>query len=263
VCAANAEHADPVQVLKGFIQLRPLIYHLTDGQLDGRVDAHVRYGHGTYPLREFLSMIPKEARLTNEGARSGGAGLHEAGEDSAFFRALELSTGRYDGLEMRHATPADVDEVYRLNNDPADKPVSFSSAEIPHEQPGNLFVRTIEDPDRLWLVFRIGGTFAGQISLQKSVDTTKALYIDMSVAAAYRVSGYSRKMLHMSLDLVRRLGKADEVIALVRKGNARALRHFRALGFVESVRPSANTASIIQLRLPPGVRERAADSHEA
>lgn len=91
VCAANAAQTDPLEVLKGFLRLRPLLYHLTDGLLDGCVDAHVRYGRGNYPLRSFISMVPEGARLTNEGARSAGAGLEEARDDAVFFRALEAS----------------------------------------------------------------------------------------------------------------------------------------------------------------------------
>jgi hypothetical protein len=84
---------------------------------------------------------------------AGGGGLLEARENSAFFHALEVYAAPYDGMEMRCEAPADVDEVNRLYDDSAGRLVSFSSAEIPHEQHALLYARTIDDPDWLPLVF--------------------------------------------------------------------------------------------------------------
>jgi len=66
VCAANSLKKEPMEFIKEFLELKPQMYHLTDGFFKNEKDEHLHYGKGDFPIREFLSLIPKDAKVTNE-----------------------------------------------------------------------------------------------------------------------------------------------------------------------------------------------------
>jgi sugar phosphate isomerase/epimerase len=66
VCAANSLKKEPMEFIREFLELKPQMYHLTDGFFESEMDAHLHYGEGDFPLRRFLDLIPENAKITNE-----------------------------------------------------------------------------------------------------------------------------------------------------------------------------------------------------
>jgi len=66
VCAANSLKKEPMEFVKEFLELKPKMYHLTDGFFNNEKDEHLHYGKGNFPVREFLRLIPQNAKVTNE-----------------------------------------------------------------------------------------------------------------------------------------------------------------------------------------------------
>ncbi len=89
ICAANALTIDIWQYLKETIMLRPKMYHLTDGIIDGITDVHMNYGTGTFPLEKLLQLVPDSSFVTNEAAKKYGNSLQDFNEDSEKFREIE------------------------------------------------------------------------------------------------------------------------------------------------------------------------------
>lgn len=67
VCAANYLGLDIEKQLSGFYNLKPRVYHICDGLLDGQEDLHLHFGQGNYPLKDFLHKYTDEnAMVTME-----------------------------------------------------------------------------------------------------------------------------------------------------------------------------------------------------
>ncbi|MDR2999717.1 MAG: sugar phosphate isomerase/epimerase [Fibromonadaceae bacterium] len=66
VCTANSLKKEPMELIEEFLALKPQMYHLTDGIFTNEKDEHLRYGKGSFPLADFLKLIPQGAKVTNE-----------------------------------------------------------------------------------------------------------------------------------------------------------------------------------------------------
>jgi len=66
ICAANSIKKEPIEFIKEFLELKPRMYHLTDGDYTSEYDSHLHYGQGTFPIKELLKMVPNEKKVTNE-----------------------------------------------------------------------------------------------------------------------------------------------------------------------------------------------------
>lgn len=67
VCATNSLKLNLNQQLEGFYKLTPTVYHLCDGQIDGKEDEHRHYGEGNFPLNKWVkAYIAPDALITME-----------------------------------------------------------------------------------------------------------------------------------------------------------------------------------------------------
>lgn len=88
VCAANTYKVEPLSYIKNLMELKPRLFHLTDGDVKSELDSHLHYGAGTFPLKELLSLVPGGGMVTNEARRADVNSLTEFFDDSKQFFAL-------------------------------------------------------------------------------------------------------------------------------------------------------------------------------
>jgi len=88
ICAANANGFNPLEYIEKFLELRPTIYHLTDGDYYGIFDRHDHYGKGNFPLSHLLKLIPPDSRITNESVKDFPDSLSDFEEDMKFILGL-------------------------------------------------------------------------------------------------------------------------------------------------------------------------------
>ncbi len=88
ISAANAQKIDYREVLQQFIALQPVIYHITDGDIDGVIDNHLNFGKGTYPLKELFALLPESAMVTNEANKDFSRGLEDYRSDLVQLRSM-------------------------------------------------------------------------------------------------------------------------------------------------------------------------------
>lgn len=84
VCAANTLKKNPLDFIKHFMDLKPKMFHLTDGDYFSEFDSHLHYGKGSFPLDGFLTFVPNGAKVTNEAKRTRMT-LSEVEEDSKWI----------------------------------------------------------------------------------------------------------------------------------------------------------------------------------
>jgi endonuclease IV len=88
ICAANSLQKDPFEFIKEFLELKPRMYHLTDGDYTGEYDSHLHYGKGTFPIKELLKMVPNEKMVTNEAKHNSELKLDDFKEDFLFVNNI-------------------------------------------------------------------------------------------------------------------------------------------------------------------------------
>lgn len=88
VCAANSLVLSPDVVLKSFLSLSPVMFHLSDGTLDMIHDVHLNFGKGNFDLSKLIAMIPAGKKITFETPRSPERGFQDFADDVQFLEAL-------------------------------------------------------------------------------------------------------------------------------------------------------------------------------
>ena len=88
VCHAAWAKKNWHQVIEDFMRLRPRLFHLSDGDIHSPVDKHRHLGDGSYPLKEMLGFLPKDAFLTLETPHDHGDNLDDFSRDADLIRSL-------------------------------------------------------------------------------------------------------------------------------------------------------------------------------
>jgi endonuclease IV len=85
ICAANSLKRCPLDFVDALLLLRPVMYHLTDGNYESEYDSHLHYGQGTFPIKELLMLVPDSAKLTNEAKHKSKNNLDDFKEDYLYL----------------------------------------------------------------------------------------------------------------------------------------------------------------------------------
>lgn len=88
IAAANTYKIEPLQYCKDFMYLKPVIFHLTDGDYTSEKDHHFHYGLGTFPLTEIFELIPDSSFVTNEAKRDSQDSLKEIIRDTEYSKSF-------------------------------------------------------------------------------------------------------------------------------------------------------------------------------
>lgn len=88
ICAANSLNRDIFEFLDEFLLLNPVLFHLSDGNVDSSYDAHTNLGKGNYPLKSILKKIPNNSKITLETQKNSKEDLKDYEEDVFYFMEL-------------------------------------------------------------------------------------------------------------------------------------------------------------------------------
>ncbi len=88
ICSANSHKVDPIEYLKRFLALKPVMFHLTDGAYKSEIDSHEHFGGGDYPMKKLLSLLPDDCSITIEAVKKSDRGLSEFAKDVEYLKAL-------------------------------------------------------------------------------------------------------------------------------------------------------------------------------
>ncbi len=248
-CAAVSSMVEPMGFVGEFLKLEPALIHLTDGRTDSETDRHDRYGFGTLPLGKMLMMAPEGIRITNEGMRNATDSLSEAREDSFFLQAINELNATFPDILMRHLRHQDIDNIFRLSNDPEVRKASFNSGYIPYDKHILWMNERLHDKESMFLVFYVQNEFIGQIRFQND-ETRKGFYeVSISIVASARGKGIAKSLMKAAMICIE--GKKDlrGLIARVKEENRASMKLFEALGFSEFERQIVHDAPCVVFRL--------------
>ncbi|MBA4319341.1 MAG: AP endonuclease [Flavobacterium sp.] len=89
ICAANALKKKQISFIKDFLQINPLLFHLSDNEWESVHDAHKHLGHGNYKLKEIIELLPQEIKITLETPHDHQDNLHDFEQEVLFFKSLQ------------------------------------------------------------------------------------------------------------------------------------------------------------------------------
>ena len=91
IYSANAQALNQMAYLKQFIELKPQMFHLTDGDWHGTNDCHDHLGKGSFKLQEILTLLPSDHALSIESVHDFADSLVDFIDDVKFLRLHEKS----------------------------------------------------------------------------------------------------------------------------------------------------------------------------
>ena len=88
ICTANSLKTDKINYIKKLLSLEPVMYHLTDGDYDSSFDRHDHFGNGNFPIKELLSLIPDESKITIETYKDNKDNIDDYKKDMEFLNDI-------------------------------------------------------------------------------------------------------------------------------------------------------------------------------
>lgn len=89
VAAANAIKQDRFGYLKRFLDLRPNMFHVSDGNRDSIYESHSHIGKGNYDLCAIMGIIPRDSNITIETEKQNPGDLKDYVEDVEMMRKFQ------------------------------------------------------------------------------------------------------------------------------------------------------------------------------
>ena len=88
ICAANALKNNWQEYLNRFINLRPRMFHLTDGDSGGLFDRHDHLGEGSFDLSGIVKALSADAMVTLETKKDSQSALDDFKKDVMFLKRI-------------------------------------------------------------------------------------------------------------------------------------------------------------------------------
>ncbi|MDR1694951.1 MAG: TIM barrel protein [Lactobacillaceae bacterium] len=89
ICAAHALKMDKFEALKGYADINPSVYHISDGDFNSDFDAHDHFGEGNYPIKEIVEKYSaNDALLTIETGRDMPTGVEPWVKDMNYLKNI-------------------------------------------------------------------------------------------------------------------------------------------------------------------------------
>lgn len=131
-------------------------------------------------------------------------------------------------LNLRKATEADGETLFRWRNDPDTRANSFQTEPIPYEEHIAWLKAALGNPAQEIFILCEGDTLIGQVRLSMENDMATISY---SIDAAYRAQGYGKAILQLVENLCAERGAPRSLCGYVKKKNIASQVIFETLGY--------------------------------
>ena len=137
-------------------------------------------------------------------------------------------------LNLRKATEADAEILFRWRNEPETRANSFHTEPIPYEEHVAWLKAALCNPAQEIYILCDGNVSIGQARLSTEGE---AATISYSIDAAYRARGYGRAMLRCVEKLCAERGTPKMLRGYVKQKNIASQVIFESLGYTSTVVP--------------------------
>lgn len=155
------------------------------------------------------------------------------GQGAARVRRVLAALDRDQAAEfvLRRAEPGDVEQVFRLANDPEVRRNSFSPDPIALEAHRGWYAAKLAAPGTAFFVLALEGAVAALARYDRTGDGAE---VDVAVHSAFRGRGLGIRILRQTAALAAAALDVDRINALVFTGNAASRRCFARAGFASA-----------------------------
>jgi len=157
---------------------------------------------------------------------------------------MDLLSGRLAEVKasLRRASAEDVEEIFRLANDPVVRSSSFSPEPISLEDHVAWYSNRLISENTVIYVLEVAGMVAASIRFDRNGSEAE---IDVVVHPAFRGKGFGRWILTESVSLAAETLSVGKVVATVFENNIASLGCFSKAGFSETQRIFAKGRSCV------------------
>jgi putative acetyltransferase len=136
-------------------------------------------------------------------------------------------------IVVRKILRPDVKAGAKLWQALADERIYIATEHVSREQKSQ-WVKSIDDPEVLWVMAEIDGEFVGSLSLARYGNLEKSKHVrilGMGVSKAFRRKGVGRALMDYAIKWARRK-KLVKILLTVFSTNTAAIRMYEKFGFV-------------------------------
>ena len=157
-------------------------------------------------------------------------------------------------VNVRPATPADCDLIWKWRNHPSTREVSFNSDPIPLEEHRSWFAASLKNRNRLILMVEAGGDPVGRVCFDRHSETADSAEVGVVIGPGHRGRGLGRAAIDAAVEHIRITWAPGSVVARVKPSNSRSIAAFEAVGFR---RESEDASAVVLTRetRPPSAEE--------
>lgn len=147
------------------------------------------------------------------------------------MRVLTTAAPLADGIRLRRADPADMEQIYRLANDPVVRENAFTSEPIVLADHARWYATRLASPDTAFFVLDLDGAVLAVARYDRVGDEAE---IDVAVHPAFRGRGLGERILRESVPVAFVALGVSRLRAVVFACNAASRRCFTRAGFREA-----------------------------
>lgn len=90
ICAANSLNINYISFLKEFMELKPRMFHISDGEKEGTIDKHYNIGKGNFDFNLLFSIIPDNAVISVETEKKSKDNLDDFVHDMKLLKSVSV-----------------------------------------------------------------------------------------------------------------------------------------------------------------------------
>lgn len=230
ICSANQQKIEAISYIKKFINLKPVLYHLSDGDYKGLFDNHFHFDKGTFPLRVIINLLPKNIKISIETPKIYKNQLKDFTRDIKFLKNLEQKKNLNVLLilfKWKH-----IYATYRWLQDAELRRLFMVRGEISWEKHKQYFKRKLLSKTEIIFAILYQGKHVGNCGL-KNLNLKKSMgelwiYIGLK---SERGKGIGEKATKLLLDYGFEKLKLKKIYLHVPAANIAAINLYKNLGF--------------------------------
>ncbi|MCX5785934.1 MAG: GNAT family N-acetyltransferase [Elusimicrobia bacterium] len=222
--------ADWYDYLRGFLAMKPAMYHVSDGDTNSGTDTHEHIGSGNYAWDRILPLIPAGSLVTLETKKNSKKNLRDFNEDVQNYR--HLTEAHAPAIAVRRVVGSDMHNIFKLSNEPFVRQYSINKKQITWQEHMVWFNAKIKDSSYDFFAAEVKGEFAAQVRYQ--METGK-MVVSLSIAGPFRGKGFASEILSTSARMVFAARPTlNEIIAYIDPENSVSTKVFTKVGYVSA-----------------------------
>ena len=230
IYSANAKKIDGISYIKSFMQLSPIMFHLTDGNYYGTYDDHAHFGTGSFDLKKILKMLPKQNLITIETVKDNIDNLSDFAKDIRFLKKL---IGQLIDITIQPAQLSDMMDVFHIANDPTVRMNAFNPKTISLSDHQTWFRQKISNKnDHFYVIRTKEKELIGYIRFdQEKKDDENNYLVTIHLHEKFRGYGLGSKLIQeVSYDFAQKFPK-KKIHAYVKERNKPSLKSLLKSGY--------------------------------